>query len=189
MQGWMRSYMWLSFKITAFWNVMNRKAPVPLCNFTNLGQLPKTTLQKKGWLLRCIWWLPIFSHMITETTPVLQTPTRHGKQSDRLLHLTVPNFPVRCGLHCFKCQCPLTLSQSCLGLLGEPYLDVCKPVQALTWHHEFFFQCYLSETSSLLCLALSSHHVFVVFFLDIFFTLCLPLLCTWLKPSLSFTWF
>lgn len=128
MQGCMRSHMWMSFKITALRNLMNRKTSVPLCNFTNLGQLPKTTFQKKGWLLRCIWWLPIFTHTIPGMIPALQTSTRHRKQSDRLLHLTAPSLQEVCGLECSKCQGP----QLCLIL--KELFPLLGPVPgALSW--------------------------------------------------------
>lgn len=87
MQGQMGSYIRMPFNMTAFWNLVSREASVPLCNFTNLGQLPKTTLQRKGSLLRCVRLLPIFAHTIAAMISFLQTSTRHGKQSDCYISL------------------------------------------------------------------------------------------------------
>lgn len=141
LQGPMKSYTWMSFKITAFRRT--ERPSLPSVIWPVLDSFQWQHLRRKGYLSRCVWLLPIFTQAITGMISALETSTRHGKVSDKLLHLTAPSFQKEWALPCVECQCPPDLAafwQELLPLQGPlqaPYLEVFKTVQVLTWDCEF----------------------------------------------------
>lgn len=86
----MRSHVWMSFKMTAFWNVISRKASAPLCNFTSLGQLPKALEERVSFKVHLI---TSYSHPQDQWEDFCSRKIYKTWQTKWLIvTLTAPNF-------------------------------------------------------------------------------------------------